>query len=1086
MKENHSILRTLRFFIVTTLLGLFGLNGINCTQSGEVEVPLGETALAKKFIYSPENNWVKVKGNHYVTAAIRGDGTLWVWGLNDYGQLGDETTLQKLSPVQVGSDTNWADVDAGYAHVVALKTDGTLWTWGLNSKGQLGLGDTQNRPLPVMVPGTGYTSVSAGIHHTVVMQGDKLYVTGSNTFGQLGLGDNTNRTSLVLVGNGFTQAVAGENFTLALTTGKTLVSTGYNIGGQLGNGTATDLNTFQPAAAGFANIVQIDAGKNHAAFRTSVNKVYAWGANNRGQLCNQTYTESTVPVLVGAYNSFSVGGVHTLLLNNNQALYTCGFNHWGQLGIGSNTSSNTPTLVMNQVASVNGSTRGSAAIRTDGSLWLWGYGEYGTNGDGTTIDRRKPVLAGSNFNSFSAGWDFAVYIENDGSLWAWGQNDLGQLGSSEYPWIAAPVLISAEKDWAGVAAGAQFAVALKTDGTMWSWGDNTYSQTGNGVGGSTIRQIGTDSDWLSVSSGNYHTIARKRDGTIWTWGDGNLGQLCQGATTTSPAPVQIGVGFSWKEATAGGQRTYAIRSDGRLYECGRSIVNGLDWPDLHLFDYSLDWATVNLSSYSHALAIKLDGTLWGWGANSANQIVPGSTIQINAPVQIGTDTDWMSAVSSYNASLALKNDGALWAWGLAYNRYGNSQTEPYDTPTPTGANYLKIFPNSSSSSGLDKYNQYWHWDSTYRGVVLQDYNLIYRQRVQNPTLSYSAGGYGQEGGHTMYKEYVSGYNLFGQLGLGTTTDIWTTSWSGLELWQSVQAGGRHSVAIDHNGMLWSWGGNSYGQLGNAIFSEKHTTPDLVNFDTDWRYIGSMYENTFAIKENGTLWAWGRNHAGQLGIGNTQDQNTPVQVGTDKDWKMVSSGNCFTVALKTDGTLWSWGCNGNGQLGHGAISFPVLTPQQVGVDSDWTQVSAGYAHTLALKTDGSLWAWGLNASGQLGDNTTDLKSSPLQIGVGVRWVMVAAGGQHSLAIQADSSLWSWGRNHKGQLGDGTTTNRLAPVYVATNYVSVEAGMHHSMGRKRRLYLQPYDWTMDTYVWGDNSTGQLGNGTTTNSLVPIIFR
>lgn len=186
-------------------------------------------------------------------------------------------------------------------------------------------------------------------------------------------------------------------------------------------------------------------------------------------------------------------------------------------------------------------------------------------------------------------------------------------------------------------------------------------------------------------------------------------------------------------------------------------------------------------------------------------------------------------------------------------------------------------------------------------------------------------------------------------------------------------------------------------------------------------------HTLAIKSDGSLWAWGINNWGQLGIGDVPGPTTPVRVGTDYDWAQVAAGFMHSVALKADGSLWTWGRNDDGELGNGGLAAEA-TPARVGSDTTWVAVAAGHYHTLAIKSDGSLWAWGYNAWGQLGDNSTDRRLSPVMVGSDSNWVAVAGGGEHSLALKGDGSLWGWGRNWDGQLGDGTTVNQSSPARV----------------------------------------------------------
>ncbi len=296
-----------------------------------------------------------------------------------------------------------------------------------------------------------------------------------------------------------------------------------------------------------------------------------------------------------------------------------------------------------------------------------------------------------------------------------------------------------------------------------------------------------------------------------------------------------------------------------------------------------------------------------------------------------------------------------------------------------------------------------------------------------------------------------------------------------QCWKSISGGNSFSVGVKTDGSLWAWGYNNFGNLGDGTNTNKNV-PIQIGSDTNWQSVGGEGQHTLAIKTDGTLWAWGFNIYGQLGNGTNTDSNIPIQVGTENNWAQIAKGSgLFSIVLKTDGTLWGWGLNSKGELGDGT-NVDKTVPTKIGVSTNWVRVAAGTSHTLAIKSDGTLWAWGNNTDGQLGDGTNINKNVPTQIGTGTNWQNVATGSEHTIAIKTDGSLWTWGYNPAGQLGDGTLTSRNSPTHIgtATNWRDIIGGYRHSVGLKT-------DGTL--WAWGYNLWGQLGNTSNTDTTIPV---
>jgi alpha-tubulin suppressor-like RCC1 family protein len=317
-----------------------------------------------------------------------------------------------------------------------------------------------------------------------------------------------------------------------------------------------------------------------------------------------------------------------------------------------------------------------------------------------------------------------------------------------------------------------------------------------------------------------------------------------------------------------------------------------------------------------------------------------------------------------------------------------------------------------------------------------------------------------------------GKNNVGQLGTGITT--YTSSpvsiVGGFVDWIQVSAGAVHSIGLRSNGTAWGWGGNALGQLGDGTAISKSSPVSVVGGFTDWVKVSAGSYHNLGLRANGAIWSWGINTNGQLGDGTILAVSSPVSVvGGFTDWVDVSASISHSLAIRKNGTAWAWGLNSYGRLGDGTITSRVSPVSVIGGFKDWIQLSAGGAHSVGLRENGTIWSWGSAANGRLGDNTAVSKSSPVSVVGGFTdWIQVNAGYAHNLAVRANGTAWAWGSAIYGRLGDGTTTSRSSPVSVIggfTDWVKVSAGQEHSLGLRANG---------TTWAWGRNLNGRLGNG------------
>ena len=369
------------------------------------------------------------------------------------------------------------------------------------------------------------------------------------------------------------------------------------------------------------------------------------------------------------------------------------------------------------------------------------------------------------------------------------------------------------------------------------------------------------------------------------------------------------------------------------------------------------------------------------------------------------------------------------------------------------------------------------------GFVLKSYLLDRYPELANTFKTAGLWGWG----------YQNNGSLGNNVNSATSVSSPVQTVSGGTNWKQVAAGELNSYAIKTDGTLWVWGGNYYGELGTNNRTHYSSPVQTISGGTDWKQV-SASKQTFAgaLKTDGTLWLWGANNYGQLGNNTNTNRSSPVQtVAGGTNWKFISCGYQHAGAIKNDGTLWLWGANQTGQLGNNSIlsgsnkgiSSPIQT---VAGGTNWKQVSVAgpsiFAQSGAIKTDGTLWMWGGNYYCSLGDNTSVDKSSPVQtIAGGTNWKQVSCGYGYTMAIKTDGTLWGWGKNNLGQLGKNDRTKYSSPVQTiagGTNWYNVSAS---GISNACTSALKT-DGTL--WGWGNNAYGQLGDNSIVNKSSPVL--
>jgi len=655
-------------------------------------------------------------GSH--SLSIHADGTLWATGSNTYGQLGIPTSTPSSSAwVQVGTATNWVQVAAGYSYSLGLRADGSLYAWGSNQFGQLGndanSGTVTANPTPLLVAGT-YTQMAAGFSHSLGLRADgTLWAWGGNQHGQLGnlinSGTGTANPTPMLVTGTYTQVAAGFYYSLGLRADGSLYAWGDNYNGELGNSTNIGIDTANPTPTVVAGIyTQVATGEAHCLALRADGSLYAWGYNYYGQLGNPTSTGIAVftPTLVaGTYMRVAAGKDYSLGLRTDGSLYAWGYNYDGELGNttnnGSGNANPTPTKLAGTYTQMAAGDNHSLGLQADGTLCAWGYnrdGQLGTaTNSGTPNPNPTPTATGTALvtRSLAMGASFGLAVKGDGTLWAWGDNAYGQLGIDiTTARTSRPVQVGTATDWVMVAAGEYHSLGLRADGSLYAWGWNNYGQLGSPTNSGTNTATPTPQlvagTYTQIAAGVYHSLGLRADGSLYAWGDNQYGQLGSptnsGTSTANPTPAPIA--GTYTRVAAGGQHSLALRADGSLYAWGDNSYGQLG-PAANAGPMPTQVAgtyTQVAGGFYHTLALRADGSLYAWGRNEYGQLgsaTNNGTYSATPTPQLVAGT-YTQVAAGFAHSLALRADGSLYAWGRNGNgELGIGTTNAATTPTPT-------------------------------------------------------------------------------------------------------------------------------------------------------------------------------------------------------------------------------------------------------------------------------------------------------------------------------------------------------------------------------------------------------------------
>jgi alpha-tubulin suppressor-like RCC1 family protein len=730
----------------------------------------------------------------------------------------------------------------------------------------------------------------------------------------------------------------------------------------------------------------------------------------------------------------------------------------------------------------------SCLLRRNGGVTCWGRNDDGQLGDGTLTPRSLGVrVAGvSDAVALAAGERHTCAVRKGNTVVCWGADDTGQLGDGGGADQLTPVPVAGVVNATAVAAGAGFSCALLGDETAVCWGDDGDGELGNGAIATTplppTPVLGL-AGVRSLSAHWQHACAIHDDGTLVCWGNNASGQIGDGTLAVRPQPTLVPGLEKVTVVTTGLSHTCAVTNAG-LYCWGSNSLGqlGSDSGDPTVPVTQpvpvpiVSDAIAVAAGAQHTCAVRGSGEVLCWGQNSTGQLGEGSMSSLPAPEPVTGLVSGKLVAAGATFSCAETADGAVFCWGD--NHYGqlgmgNGVVEPRPVTVPINAGAL------SAGGG-------------HTCAVTQ----------ASTTAGAAAPAF-----------VCWGSDQAGQLGDNDNIDRATPAPIKMPLLpDTIAAGALHTCAIDLSAGLWCWGRGSSGQLGpgHLLDTAFPVQVPLPSGDSDATEVTAGDAHTCVLVSGGQILCFGDNSTGQLGDGTTTSRPTPAIVALASGpapprVASVTAGGGHTCAIDVNGQAWCWGRGDHGQIGDGAMDDHLLpTPIALENGAPARSISAGGMHTCAVDQDGRVFCWGDNNRGQLGTGAIGGNAAtPVLVTAVPSAALVEAGGLHTCAELADQTIYCWGANENGQLGDGTTLDSPLPVKVVGATGTVATGAAHTCASTSDANAkdsgttpeQPPSSTSAGYLsagdarvtcWGADTGGQLGDGVTLTLSAPELVR
>lgn len=1054
--------------------------------------------------------------------ALKSDGTLWAWGFGGFGQLGNGATPSYSSvPVQVPGLTNIIAVSSGSFHALALQADGTVWAWGSNQSGQLGDSTTTSHLSPEhLTTINNVTKIAAGYTHSLALTSDgSVWAWGENTSGQVGIGSTASSVpapaKLGSLSSALSVACSGPSSFAVTSSGA--FAWGYNKDGELGNGSSSSGGSNVPVAIANSAGLFVVAASNTSNAPLAI--------TNAKTLLSISTSPVTAVVSPGAVQAFAAIGTYSDGTTQDLTSSVTWTSSDNTVAIMS-TPGRATALKSGSVrftASYPGLPNTTAVLRSivPGNGLAWGAGTSGQLGNGGLADSFFPVLPGlSGTVAVAQGYQYSIAARSDGTVWTWGSNTYGQLGNGTVATSLTPVQVAGLTGITAVAAGLANSYALRSDGTVWAWGYNLDGELGIGTNTNTSRpvQVSGLTGVIAIAAGPVNGIAIRSDGSVWTWGDGIA--LGYGSTVTSYVPVRVCGLANIVAVSQGNQFSLALSAGGLISAWGGNFYGTLGNGNFTSSTTpvaigGLSPVTAIATGSSDALALQVDGTVVAWGDK--------------APVPaVVTGLSGIASIASLGAThFAQQSGGSVFAWGANFNgEFGNgtvdSSTNPVTVPeafgvaaigsgsyashalaigqvrtpisiavnpfsaiVPVGGTQSFTAVATFSDGSAQDVTGMVTWASSNLGVAAVTGATAKGLKAGSAQITATQQGVQGTGNLTVILPgtvIAWGDGLHGELGNGSPGVISQGGpvpvTTGLTNAVAVAAGDLFSVAVKADGSVWTWGDNTYGQLGTgAASSSPVQVPGLSGVVS----VAAGKFFTLALRSDGTVWAWGDNTYGQLGNGSFTQSSTPVRVSGLTGMVAITATSTSSLALRYDGTLWAWGDDHFGQLTYNSpgtnSNLPIRLPL-----NDVTAIAGAVVNFVALTNSGAVYTWGGNQLGSLGQPLTVVSSSFPAMVAGLKpAVAIAAGFGTVYALQNDGTVAAWGEGDYGELGIGTAgvqaVGSPTPVTVTGLAGIVSIGAGANVG-----YAIKADGTV--YSWGLNNYGVLGDGNYRSTNLPVV--